>query len=463
MYISGRQVFLNESIQYDALFPSASLPDTCGDRLWRCNITCVEDPANNREVVLSPHSDGIAMALFTNVNTDQFSLESQFVVRPQVAINCSMTSITENLQVACLYFLPDQVTFEVKLWLFELRINFDALNETILVLLNDINRPYQSYSSGLSRIFNVVTSTDNIVVWYDDEVLFEVHLDPPSDEPVQYYAETTNNVCFFKKVTDIRLSDDLHNLLVYCSQNTLAEVSVRDRGGLNTLVEETLTRFYCPRGGYIEERNEKLAFVSPGLMDHIIPPPFNLSRRHVADCAIVSQNHFLVATSEEDGLVVSTDIINNETTVLLYNAPSRHQLIDGRVLLYSNFTHSGVLDLACPSQLLLSNHTFLLSTFELNPDYVCPEEPSVTTAMPTIVPTTVTVPKGPSVTVTASTQQLATMSLLPVTTTTSMNSLGEPIIIGLSVGLSAVTVAFVGIFVVILCVAWKLSPNCNNR
>ncbi len=374
--ISGRQVFSNESIRYDALFPSATLPDTCGDRLWRCDVTRVKDPPNNREVVLAPHPDGVAMALFTDVNNDRFSLQSQFVARPQETINCSMTSFTgdSRLFAACMRFNPSHtVEFEVELWLFEVHINFDALNETTLVLLNDVNTPYRSYSSGLSAIFNVVTGGENHVIWLDDEILFTIQL--PSLDPEIFFADTNHNVCFGNNVTDVRLSDDQHNLLVYCSQNTLVDVSVRDRGGMTISVNETLTRFYCPQAGYLEERNDTLAFVTPGLTDHVIPHPLNLSERYVGDCVVVDQTVWFIGTSA-DGLVVLTDVLNNKTIVLSYNAPTRHK-VDGHILLYSNSTLSGLLDLACPSQLLLSNQTFLLSTFELNPGFMCPEQPTV--------------------------------------------------------------------------------------
>ncbi len=382
--ISARQISTNISIQRDAIFPETHLPSTCGDLLWRCNVTLIKDAPNNREVAIVPHSAGIALALFTGLNSDRLTLFDQFVLGPQEEVNCSFTSIAQSPDnrrvVSCVRFTP-LARFEVDLWLFEVLIDLNTLNQSSLSLLNyDINTPYQSYSTGLSPIFfsSVVLFTDSHVIWFDDEVLFTVLPDSSSSSAERFFTDTNGSVCFGNNVTDVRQSRDLNNLLVYCSENNLINVSVRDRGEMEVSFKQTPTRFYCPQGVYIEQQNETLALVSPGLEDHVIPHPLNLSERYVGDCAMTEYATYFIGTSR-DGSIVLTNILDNLTTLLADDAQVNHQLIDGRVLLFSNSTVSVVQDLACRSQQFISNQTFLLATFDLNPDFLCPDQQPVTT------------------------------------------------------------------------------------
>ncbi len=118
--------------------------------------------------------------------------------------------------------------------------------------------------------------------------------------------------------------------------------------------------------------------------------------------------------TSRDGSIALTNLLNNQTIILADDAQINHQLIDGHVLLFSTSTVSVVQDLACHSQQFSSNQTFLLATFELNPDFSCPDQQPVTT---------------PAETTAATPQEKLTNSL----------------IIGLPIGLS-------GLFVIVLAV-----------
>ncbi len=337
-------------------------------------------------MAIVPHSAGIALALFAGINSDRLTLIDQFVLGPQEEVNCSFTSIAKSPSddgrvVSCVRFTP-LARFEVDLWLFEVHIDFEALNQSSLSLLNDnIDTPYQSYSTGLAPILFYELFTDSQVIWFDDEVLFTVlHGSSFSLAADHFYADTSGSVCSGNNVADVRQSRDLNNLLVYCSENNLINISVRDRGEMTVDFKQTQTRFYCrPEGIYIEQRNKTLALVSPGLLDHVIPHPLNLSERYVGDCAMTEDAAYFIGTSR-DGSIALTNLLNNQTIILADNAQINHQLIDGHVLLFSNSTVSVVQDLACHSQQFSSNQTYLLATFELNPDFSCPDQPVTTPA-----------------------------------------------------------------------------------
>ncbi len=381
LVVSARLISTNISIQRDAIFPGVYLPSTCGDRLWRCRVTLIKNAPNNREVAIVPHSAGIALALFAGINSDRLTLIDQFILGPQEEVNCSFTSIAKSPSddgrvVSCVRFTP-LAHFKVDLWLFKVHIDFEDLNQSSLSLLNDnIDTPYQSYSTGLSPIFfsSVDLVSDSHVIWFDDDVLFTVlpGYGNSFSSAEHFYADTNRSVCFGNNVTDVRQSRNLNNLLVYCSDNNLINISVIYRGGMRVGFKRTQTRFHCPQGVYIEQRSETLALVSPGLLDHVIPHPLNLSERYVGDCATIEDATYFIGTSR-DGSIALTNLLDNQTIILADDAQINHQLIDGHVLLFSNSTVSVVQDLACHSQQFSSNQTYLLATFELNPDFLCPE------------------------------------------------------------------------------------------
>ncbi|XP_064406184.1 uncharacterized protein LOC135351172 isoform X3 [Halichondria panicea] len=457
LVVSARLISTNISIQRDAIFPEAYLPSTCGDRLWRCRVTLIKDTPNNREVAIVPHSAGIALALFAGINSDRLTLIDQFVLGPQEEVNCSFTSIAKNPSdngrvVSCVRFTP-LARFEVDLWLFEVHINFETLNQSSLSLLNDnIDTPYQSYSTGLSPIFfsSVDLVSDSRVIWFDDEVLFTVLPGNGNSfsSAEHFYADSNRSVCFGNNVTDVRQSRDLNNLLVYCSENNLINISVSGRGEMKVGVKRTQTRFHCPQGVYIEQRNKTLALVSPGLLDHVIPHPLNLLERYVGDCALTEDAAYFIGTSR-DGSIALTNLLDNQTIILADDAQINHQLIDGHVLLFSNSTVSVVQDLACHSQQFSSNETFLLATFELNPDFSCPDQQPVTTPAETTAATSQDKPNNetsppPGEAVYTDRQQLA---------------------LGLSIGLSGfvVVVVLAVVFIAVCLCYWVKKRMARSR
>ena len=366
------------SIENNSVFLNAQIPSACGDRLFRCNAELFKDTRSSRAVLAISLPYGVALSLYNEINSANFTFVDQYVAVPQEhKINCSFTSFTtttdDRLIVSCLKFTPE-ILYEVSMWLFELHVNFIAINESYLRLLNR-DGPYLSYSTGISPLFFYDQDNDHepFIIWFDDGVLFVAFLDSPHFEPEETEVDTAGGVCSGNKVTDVRQSLDRRQLLVYCSQNIAVEVDVMRRG-IGVLKTRSKTRFYCKsqwEEPYLEERNNTLVLVSHEQKDSIIPHPLNLSEGYVGDCVMIENTVWFIGSSR-DGTIILKNVLENQTTVLTTNATVDHQLIDGQVLLFSDSNSSTVVDLACPSFRFTVSQTFVLSTFVLNRNVSCP-------------------------------------------------------------------------------------------
>ena len=441
------------SVRNDSVFSNAQIPSTCGDRLFRCNAELLKDTHSSRTVLVISLPYGVALSLYNEINSANFTFVDQYVAVPhEHKINCSFTSFTtttdNRLIVSCLKFTPE-ILYEVSMWLFEVHVNFIAINESYLRLLNR-DGPYRSYSTGISPLFFYDQDNDHepFIIWFDDGVLFNAFLNTPHFVLEKTEVDTAGGVCSGNKVTDVRQSLDRRQLLVYCSQNIAVEVDVMRRG-IGVLKTRSKTRFYCKsqwEEPYLEERNNTLVLVSHERNDSIIIlHPLNLSERYVGDCVMIENTVWFIGSSR-DGTIVLTSVLENRTTVLTTDATVNHKLIDRQVLLFSDSNSSTVINLECPSFRFTVDQTFLLSVFEPNQNFSCPEDNKIEPTTPLSITSEPTSDEGSSTSF--STEEYT--SEAPSSSTLSQGS--EIIAIGISVVGVITSVAVILLCLICCCI-----------
>ena len=455
-----------------ATFPNEQFPHQCGvdpsisnigrPNSTRCEVTVFRDSLSSKVAAMVPTVNGAGIVLFDD--DPVLALIDQYMIPLSPSLDCNLTSFV-NLPDKLLGVCYGSITSgddETSVQILRVVINFNELNQSTLEKYSQ--NMITLSSTEFSNVFYlpICNGAEPYLYWFDDGFLFDLRTDIQSADEQRY--DTDVGVCFAGELR--RVIPFRENFLIaYCSNNTIIEVDVCDRGGGTVPFDGPLpTRFYCSGSEtiFLQQGVENLSLVSSIHQSTSISFPLDPSPNYTGDCIDITDILFFVGSSA-DGTIVLTNVLDNSTTILAEDATVPHQAIQNRYILYSNSTSSALLDLTCPSPtspVHVFNDSFHLANFDPNDNYSCntmqPVEPSATitvTSTPTeeIMNLTTTEFGPPTTKIEVIRTETIKMSPIEVTPTASVAVNGTSPVGGLSGGLIAGVTIGVILLVVIVC------------
>ena len=340
------------------LLPPKSL---CGEDSERCNSIISSNADGTIQVVLFPVNLGVALVSFNYFSHDDtFAYRDKYLL-PKNIPDCTFVFFIEELIGYCLEVKPPRIRA------FRIYIDFSNLTSSSIQQNTFVTLALHDITSLSNFVFFVQHIQDNCFDNEGNHVLFlnggDIFDHSFFDERIsQYSHEQIDTTC-----SRLHRVGDVCNLAVHCNDSALVlDIRGQEHDSIFTETEYGQT-FFCPSEDFISFQNETLMLYHPNLMQFGNGVLFPFAEIRQGYCLNVVESFFLVATVDEDRIV----LVNFSNTSYRHLGDSNLSVvgpvkIKGQFAIIYNGNQTEVynLGLACmPRPLVLHQNNFVLASF----------------------------------------------------------------------------------------------------